>query len=123
MDENTSGSERFWAGMSYVVSLFAPILGPILIYVFGRPRSRFVGFHSLQSLFIQLTLDGVPILLGFLGWLLSLTPLGCLSFVLWIAGVVLFFWGIMCRIMGFFAGFGGDWKELPLVGPWARSLV
>lgn len=123
MDEYTSGSEQFWAGMSYVVSLFAPIVGPILIYVFGRSTSRFVGFHALQSLFVQLALDGIPVVLGLLGWLLSFTPLGCLSFVFWFAGLALFFWGIYCRIVGVFAGFGGVWRELPLVGPWARGLV
>jgi uncharacterized membrane protein len=123
MDEYTNGSERFWAGMSYVCSLFAPIFGPLLIYVFGRPTSRFVAFHALQSLFIELVLEGVPILLGFLGWLISFTPLGCFSFVLWIAGSVLFLWGIFCRISGAIAGFGGVWRELPLVGPWARGLV
>lgn len=37
MDEYTSGSERFWAGMSYLCSLFAPVVGPIVIFVFGRP--------------------------------------------------------------------------------------
>ena len=123
MDETTNGSERFWAGMSYICSLFAPIVGPLLIYFFGRPSSRFVGFHALQSLFVELALEGIPIVLGALGWLLQLTPLGCLSFVLWFAGLALFFWGIYCRIVGVFAGFGGSWRELPLVGPWARSLV
>jgi uncharacterized membrane protein len=123
MDEYTSGSERFWAGISYLVSLVAPIIGPILIYVFGRPTSRFVGFHALQSLFVQLALDGIPSVLGFLGWVLGFTPLGCLSVVLWFASVVLIFWGIFCRIAGVVAGFGGSWRELPLVGRWARGLV
>lgn len=68
-------------------------------------------------------MDGIPIVLGVLGWLLSLTPLGCLSFVLWFAGIGLFFWGIYCRIVGVVAGFGGVWRELPLVGAWARGLV
>ena len=53
MDEYTNGSERFWAGMSYVCSLFAPLFVPVLIFVFGRPSSRFVAFHALQSLFIE----------------------------------------------------------------------
>ena len=125
--------ERTWAmlaHLSVLLNLVSGILGlaaPFVIYLIYKDRSRYVAYHSLQSLFFQLIfwlgggvlaavawmLTGVlsAILIGLLcipiAGLISLVPLGALVY-----GVI---GGIQCSQ-------GQDFRYW-LVGDWVRGTL
>lgn len=53
----TTQDERITAALSHVTVVLSMIgiLGPLLVYITQRDRSRFVAFHALQALVYQLS--------------------------------------------------------------------
>ncbi len=123
--------ERTWAmlaHLSVLINLFTGILGPVaafVIYIVYKDRSRYVAYHAMQSLLLQLIVwvgGGVVIgaawavtgllsvvLIGFL-----LMPFACLlSFIPLIAPV----YGIIAAIQ---TSQGADFKYW-LIGDWVRG--
>ncbi len=129
----TPEDERTWAmlaHLSVLINLVTGFLGPIaalIIYVVFKDRSRYVAYHALQSLLLQLivwvggglviaaawTIAGVlsVILIGLL-----LMPFACLlSFVPLVAPV----YGIIGAVK---TSQGEDFKYW-LIGDWVRSTL
>src|SRR4051812_25234879 len=83
MDSSISRDDRLWAMLSYVLAFFFPIVAPLIIFLVQRPRSRFVAFHALQALFVQLGIGALGIVVGAASGVLSfLGPLALLIVVL-----------------------------------------
>lgn len=125
--------ERTWAmlaHLSVLLNLFTGMLGPVaalIIYLVFKDRSRYVAYHSLQSLIFQLiawvgggilvalatAVAGVlsAIAIGCLCWpfvgLLALVPLGALVY-----GII---GGIQCSQ-------GQDFRYW-LIGDWVRGTL
>lgn len=94
-----------------VAGLLCYLLGFIsgIVFLALEKKSRFVKFHALQSIAICVILIVINLILGFIpviGWLVSiiLTPL---SFILWIALMLLALQGKMFK--------------LPLIGDWVEQ--
>jgi uncharacterized Tic20 family protein len=128
-----ASEERTWAmlaHLSVLINLFTGILGPVaafIIYIVFRDRSRYVAYHALQSLILQLivwvgggviigaawTIAGVlaAVLIGFL-----LMPFACLlSFIPLIAPI----YGIIGAVK---TSQGEDFKYW-LIGDWVRGTL
>lgn len=129
----TPSDERTWAmlaHLSVLVNLFTAILGPVvafIIYLVFRDRSRYVAYHALQSLVLQLIVwVGGGVIIG-AAWTIAgilsaviiglfLMPIACLlSFIPLIAPI----YGI---IGGIKTSQGEDFKYW-LIGDWVRSTL
>ncbi len=73
--------ERLLAAAIYVISFFAPILGPLVIWLVKREESSFIDFHGKEyfnfmiSYFVYTLISGILtiILIGLIGlWLIGI---------------------------------------------------
>lgn len=129
----TPSEERTWAmlaHLSVLVNLLTGFFGPIaafLIYIVFRDRSRYVAYHALQSLILQLIVwVGGGIIIG-TAWAIAgilsvvvvgllLMPFACLlSFIPAVAPI----YGIIGAIK---TSQGEDFKYW-LIGDWVRSTL
>lgn len=84
--------ERMLAALMYVISFFAPILGPLIIWLIKREESSFIDYHGKEyfNFFISYTvymfISGLLtiILIGFVG----LAVLGIMLFVFTIIAAI-----------------------------------
>ncbi|MGG5253950.1 DUF4870 domain-containing protein [Neobacillus sp. SM06] len=76
-----NNEERLLAAAMYAISFFAPILGPLVIWLLKREESSFIDYHGREyfnfmiSYFIYTLISGflTIILIGFIGlWLLGI---------------------------------------------------
>src|SRR5690349_3429082 len=78
----TTQDERLWAMLSYLLSLLTGFVAPLVIYIVKRDGSRFVAFHALQAVFVNLvTLVAIIILQALFN---TLPELGHLLYYLWV---------------------------------------
>lgn len=118
--EYTSADDRLCAMLAYLLGLFFPLVAPIVIFLVRR-NSRYVAFHALQALFIELAVmvlgfavSVVGTILGMLGPLaLFMIPIGIGMGVVGIAAVVY-------KIVAAIKSFGGDWYRVPVVAGFAE---
>jgi uncharacterized Tic20 family protein len=73
-----TSDEKTLAILSHVLTVVAPILAPLIIYLVKKDESRFVSYHAKQSLNFQITLMIVVI-----GLFISIIGI----FILWIVGI------------------------------------
>lgn len=120
---HTSSDDRLWATLSYALAVFFPFAAPLIIFLVKR-QSRFVAFHALQALFIELgivvvgfAVTVIATILGFFG------PLALLSlpliFLAWAVGVA----GWIYKIVAAIRCSSGDWYRVPFVAPYAERIA
>ncbi|WP_018614860.1 DUF4870 domain-containing protein [Segetibacter koreensis] len=73
-----TSDEKTLAILSHILTLVAPILAPLIIYLLKKDESKFVTFHAKESLNFQITV--MIIVIGLL-----ITIIGML--VAWIVGI------------------------------------
>ena len=127
----TPAEEKQWAMFAHVsvlINLFTGFLGvvaPLVIYLIYRERSRYVAYHSLQSLIFQAICWFGGSVLAIISSLLSgvipfigllCLPLACIFGVLPLAAL------IYGTIGGIQINQGQDFKYW-LVGDWVRSTL
>lgn len=61
--EIPSGDERLLAMLSHLSVFMGGIILPIIIWATQKDKSRFVKFHSLQAIFLQLVLVAIVIII------------------------------------------------------------
>lgn len=104
MGENMmpKNEERLLAAAIYAISFFAPILGPLVIWLLKRNESSFIDYHGKEyfnfmiSYFIYTIASGILtiILIGFIG----LWVLGILAVVFTIIAAIKAYEGYTYRI-------------------------
>ncbi|HEX8675918.1 MAG TPA: DUF4870 domain-containing protein [Segetibacter sp.] len=76
-----TSDEKTFAILSHVLTLVAPILAPLIIYLIKKDESRYISFHAKESLNFQITVTIVIIglLITFVGifltWIVGLAAL------------------------------------------------
>lgn len=76
-----TSDEKTLAILAHILTLVAPILAPLIIYLIKKDESRFVSFHAKQSLNFQITVLIIVIGLAitiiglFLVWLVAIAAL------------------------------------------------
>ncbi len=73
-----TSDERTFAILSHILTLVAPIIAPLIIYLIKKDESRYVTFHAKESLNFQITL--MIVIIGLL-----ITIIGIL--LTWIVGI------------------------------------
>ena len=74
-----SGDEKTMALLSHILTLVAPLLAPLIIYLIKKDESKFVESHAKESLNFQITVIIICIAL-------FITVIGIL--LLWVVGLL-----------------------------------
>jgi uncharacterized membrane protein len=95
---------------------YIPIVGIVFLVI--EKGSRFVKFHSVQSLVFCAALFVAYVALTILGFIASMVPvLGWIvSFVLFFVWLALFIGSFVAWIIAVIKAFQGEWFKLPYVG-------
>jgi len=133
----TTSDERTMAILAHVLQLVGWWIAPLIIFLIKR-ESKFVSFHALQVLFLQIAymlLMGVFLVVWLAGIIVMVAhapetkgappPLGffVLMPIVWLGWMGL--WVLMlvvAIVFGVRAG-RGEWAEYPVLGRWARSVL
>ncbi|WP_163970239.1 DUF4870 domain-containing protein [Oceanobacillus halotolerans] len=101
----TSNDERLFAMLIYLVSLFFPILGPLLIWLLKRDQSDFVDYHGKEyfNFFISFTIYSI------VSGILVLVLIGFV--LLFVVGILAFIF----TLIALFKAYGGERYQIPLV--------
>src|SRR3954447_1980323 len=73
-----TSDEKTLALLSHILTLVAPILAPLVIYLVKKDESQFVTFHAKESLNFQITF--IILVIG-----LFITIIG--AFIVWLVGI------------------------------------
>jgi uncharacterized membrane protein len=127
--------ERTMAILGHVLQLVGWWIAPLIIFLIRR-QSRFVSFHALQALLLQIVFSVLLFLIigGFFVFMIvgvaagppfgREPPLGFLLFIpIWLLMFVVqvLVW-VLAIVYGVKAG-RGEWAEYPVIGGWARRLL
>ncbi len=77
-----TSDERTLAILSHILTLVAPIIAPLVIYLLKKDESKYVSFHSKESLNFQITL--MIVIIGLLITIIGIV----LTWIVAIAGLV-----------------------------------
>ena len=124
MGYDSTQDDRLWAMLNYVLSLFFPLVAPLVIFLVKKDSSKFVGFHALQALILNGGLGVLWVAIVILSFLLgALGPLALLTIPLWMVLGLLGLAAFVFTIVAAIKSFAGEWYEIPLVGKIARQQV
>ena len=134
---DTTPDERTMATLAHALQLIGSWIAPLIIFLIRR-RSRFVSFHALQALLLQIIHTIIMLILMMLWFttiftivfhqtggkppefppaLLVFVPLAWLGFMgLWIGTLII---AILFAIK---AG-RGEWADYPIIGKLARRIL
>jgi len=129
-----TADERTMATLAHVLQLVGWFIAPLIIF-FAKRQSRFVSFHALQAIFLQLIY--MVVWIGFMvvwfAFIFGAVASGGKSgpppmfFVLlplvWLVGMAMWV-GLLVTVIvyGLKAG-RGEWAEYPVIGRWARRVL
>ncbi len=125
--------ERMWAmlaHLSVLINLFTGILGPVaafIIYIVFKDRSRYVAYHALQSLWLQVIVwIGGGIIIGAAWTVTGLLSVIVIGLVLMPFACLLSLIPLIAPIYGIIGAVktsqGEDFKYW-LIGDWVRSTL
>ncbi len=120
---NVSNDERLWAMLAHLLALLGYVvwlgayIAPLVIYLLYKERSQFVAFHALQSLFFQLALLVVSLILIVLSFTVILSCITIPAAILVGVGALVYI------IIAGVKAYNGELFEYWLVGRWARQIV
>jgi uncharacterized protein len=97
--------ERTLAAVLYVISFFAPIIGPLIIWLLKKDESAFIDYHGKEyfNFFISYTVYGI------VSGILILLLIGI--FMLWALGIMLFVFTIIAAVKAY----EGNEYRFPLI--------
>ena len=120
---DTTQEERTLAMLSYLVAFFAPVIGPLIIYLLKNDQSRFVGFHALQSILLDLeTVAVVIVALLVCGVLMTMTGSAAL-FLFMLTVLTLGLGNLIYTIVAAVRSYSGEWYPIPGVGVFLRGRI
>ena len=129
-----TADERTMATLAHVLQLVGWFIAPLIIF-FIRRESRFVSFHALQAIFLQLVY--MVVWMGFMVvWFAFIfgTAFGgrhgppppiffVFIFLAWMLAMVIWLGLLVTAIVyGIKAG-KGEWAAYPVIGRWARRVL
>lgn len=84
-----ASDEKTFAILSHILTLVAPILAPLIIYLIKKDESKYVSYHAKESLNFQITI--MLIVIG-----LFITVVGIL--LVWLVGIAALVFVIIATI-------------------------
>ncbi|HKD92842.1 MAG TPA: DUF4870 domain-containing protein [Terriglobales bacterium] len=139
VSHSTTQDERTMAVLAHVLQIVGSWIAPLVIFLL-RPNSKFVRFHALQALLLQLLflLFWGCVMVAYLAFLLAFAGriqhgskevsdfAPAVFLVIW--STVLFGWGfwilgLLAAILYSIKAGRGEWANYPLLGPLARRFL
>jgi hypothetical protein len=128
--------ERTMAVLAHALQLVGGWIAPLVIF-FVKRQSRFVSFHALQVLFLQLIyaiVSGCLMVFWFSGILLAIlrahggnNALPLAAFVvfpfIWLGFMGIWVATVLIAVIYSIKAGRGEWAEYPVVGGWARRVL
>lgn len=106
----SESDERLFAMLIYLLSFFAPLLGPLLIWLIKRDQSEFVDFHGKQYLNFMISFT----IYGIVSGILVIVLIGILLIIA--AGILAFIF----TLIALFKAFNGERYRIPLAIPFIK---
>ena len=133
-----SQDERTMATLAHALQLVLSWIGPLVIFLMRR-ESRFVSFHSLQALLLQVV-QVIVVVIFFVGWFILMfttlfvsgtsrpasNPPVALFLVfplLWLLLMATWITVFIIVIVYAVKASRGEWAEYPVLGKFARKLL
>lgn len=126
--------ERTMATLAHVLQMVGWFIAPLIIFFIKR-ESRFVSFHALQAIFLQLVymLVGMVFMALWFAFIFGTVftapksgppPLLLILFpLIWLGWMVMWVLMLVTAIVyGIKAG-KGEWAAYPVIGRWARRVL
>jgi uncharacterized Tic20 family protein len=134
---DTTPDERTMATLAHALQLIGSWIAPLIIFLIRR-QSRFVSFHALQALLLQIVHTIIVIVLMMLWFLTIFTTifhqtsgkppsfppaLFLLIPLVWIGFLALWVGTLVIAIMYAIKAGQGEWAEYPVLGKLARKML
>jgi uncharacterized protein len=133
----TTSDERTMATLAHALQLFGSWIAPLVIFLVRR-QSRFVAFHALQALLLQIVHTIVMLLFVggmFLTMILYIipasggnaahfpTPLFLMFPLFWLVLITLSMGTLVIAIIYAIKAGRGEWADYPVLGRLARKML
>ena len=89
--------------VSWILSIVAPVLGPLIIWAIKKDQSKFVAFHAMQAVFFGLAMSAIAIVTLGIGGIITGPALLIVSII----------WALKAN--------KGEVAAMPVIGGWAAS--
>jgi uncharacterized Tic20 family protein len=138
-DLPTTSEERTSAVLAWVLGIFTGFIGPLILFLVKKEKSRFAGFHALQALFWHIAYVAlmVPVVLVAIAVGVSSAvslanaphsnepPTGLIAgmIVFWLVLVGMGLVNLVVQVVFAVLSGSGKWTRLPLLGSWAWKLT
>ena len=134
---DTTPDERTMATLAHALQLVGSWIAPLIIFLIRR-RSRFVSFHALQALLLQIihTIIVVVLMMLWFGTIFSIVfrqtsgkppefPPALLVFVplVWLGFMALWVGTLIIAILYAIKAGRGEWADYPVLGKLARKIL
>ena len=134
--QETTADERSMACLAHVLQLVGWIIAPLIIFILRR-GSKFVSFHALQALLLQICYMAMAMvcILGFVVVMIvtvatSSGPhqqppiaLFLLFPLMWGGMMILWVTTLVAAIVYGMKANRGEWAQYPVIGGWARRIL
>src|SRR5260370_3816003 len=123
LDSNVGAMLCYWANFLCCIGLVLAI-----VFLVTEKENRFVKFHAVQSLFLVGTQIAVGLVVGILGFVVSMAlDMVHMSLMGWLLvlclRLLLFLIFIVIWIIAGMKAYGGQWYKLPIIGEFAWNTV
>ena len=105
-----TSEEKTLALLAHLLGYFSSIIGPLIIYLTQKEKSRFVAFHAMQAILFHLIFDALYVVL-------FVSIVGILFIPFLAIGHLIF--GIIVMIQSI----QGEWYEIPIVGGITNKIL
>lgn len=132
--------EKTYATLAHALQIIGGWVAPLIIFLI-KNNSKFVRFHALQALFLQLAVIVGSITLVVL-WFLAMMVVGFASIapqmqhpgtppigliflfpMLWLGIMTIWVVVLVIAVLYAIRAGRGEWAEYPLIGRWVRSIL
>jgi uncharacterized membrane protein len=101
--EPAGQDDKTMALVSWILSIVAPVLGPLIIWAIKKDQSKFVAFHAMQAVFFGLAMSAIAIVTLGIGGIITGPALLIVSII----------WALKAN--------KGEVAAMPVIGGWAAS--
>jgi uncharacterized Tic20 family protein len=134
---DTTPDERTMATLAHALQLIGSWIAPLIIFLIRR-QSRFVSFHALQALLLQIVHTIIVVVLMVLWFATIFTtvfhqtsgrppepPIGLFLLLplAWLGLMGLWIGTLTIAILYAIKAGRGEWADYPVIGKWARKML
>lgn len=121
----SQNDERMFSMLIYLISFFAPLIGPLLVWLIKRDESRFIDFHGKQyfNFLISYTIYGIACSIWIIMFAIG-TAIASIMFIGLVLGFILAaaigILGFIFTIIALIKAYGGKQFRIPFTIPLIR---